>query len=257
MTPQGNVMSNVKTKVSAEEWRCRVELAACYRLMAHFGVRDLTYNHISARVEGEPGCMLLKPEDHFFEEVTASGLSKYKLDGTPMSYGAEPLSGPVMTIHAGILAAKPDIGCVMHTHTPANIGVSSQEHGLLPISQHAVIFHNRIAYHDFKGFEMEDGMRNALLEDLGDKSVALMRNHGALVIAPTIAEAFVKHHFLEFACRGQVAALAGGTKILIPDEATAEFAARQMEIYKLTENGGRDWAACLRLADRLDSSFRL
>jgi ribulose-5-phosphate 4-epimerase/fuculose-1-phosphate aldolase len=199
--------------------------------------------------------MLVKPEDYFFEEVTASCLGKYKLDGTPVSSGAAPLSGPVITIHGGVLEARPEIGCVMHTHTPANIGVSCQKHGLLPISQHAVIFHNRISYHDFKGFEMEGGMRNALLNDLGSNSVVLMRNHGALVIAPSIAEAFLKHHFLEFACKGQVAALAGGTEIVIPDEATAEFAARQMEIYKLTENGGRDWAACLRLINRLDGSY--
>lgn len=253
MTTLSSVSSD---QMSTDEWRTRVDLAACYRLMAHFGVNDLTYNHISARVPGEPDCMLIKPEDQFFDEVTASGLGKYRLDGTPVSDGAVSQSGPVLTIHAGILLAKPEIGCVVHTHTPANIGVSSQKHGLLPISQHAVIFHNRIAYHEFGGFEMEDGMRNALLDDLGDKTVALMRNHGALVIAATVAEAFLKHHFLEFACRGQIAALAGGSEIVIPDERTAEFAARQMEIYKLTKNGGRDWPACLRLADRLDSSFR-
>lgn len=247
---------NAMDAISSQERQCRVDLAACYRLLAHYGVNDLTYNHISARVPGEPDMMLLKPEDYFFEEVTASSLGKYRLDGTPVSANAEPLSGPVLTIHAGILSARPEIGCVMHTHTPANIGVSTQKHGLLPISQHAVIFHNRIAYHDFGGFEMEDGMRNTLLEDLGDKCVALMRNHGALVIAPTIAEAFLKHHFLEFACKGQIAALAGGAEIVIPDERTAEFAARQMEIYKLTENGGRDWPGCLRLAERLDSSYR-
>lgn len=242
--------------MSPQERQCRIELAAAYRLLAHYGVNDLTYNHLSARIPGEPDMMLLKPEDYFFEEVTASSLGKYRLDGTPVSDNAEPVSGPVLTIHAGVLSARPEIGCVMHTHTPANIGVSTQKHGLLPISQHAVIFHNRIAYHDFGGFEMEDGMRNSLLDDLGDKSVALMRNHGALVIAPTIAEAFLKHHFLEFACRAQVAALAGGADIVIPEERVAEFAARQMEIYKLTENGGRDWPGCLRLAERLDPSFR-
>lgn len=252
----GNAASPMKG-VSPEEWKCRVELAACHRLLAHFGVEDLTYNHISARIPGQPDQMLIKPDDFIFRETSASTMWKYRLDGTPLGPGTGPMMETVKTIHAAVLEARPEINCVMHTHTPANIGVACQKRGLLPISQHAVIFYNRIAYHDFEGFELEPGMRNALLDDLGDKSVAIMRNHGALVIAPTIAEAFLKHHFLEFACRAQIAALAGGADIIVPDDETAEFAAAQMEKYKLTENGGKDWAACLRLADKLDASYRL
>ena len=231
--------------MSAEERTARIELAACYRLLAHFGVSDLTYNHLSARVPGEPDCLLIKSRTMMFEEVTASNLEKYRLDDPRLRGGAK-------VIHAGILQARPELNAVFHTHTPANMGVASQEHGLLMINQHAVSFYKRIAYHHFGGFEFDTEMRAPLLRDLADKRVALLRNHGALVCGRSIAEAFVSHHFLEMACKGQIAALAGGAKITLISDDVCERGARQFEE---ADPVAKDWDACLRLARRLDPAF--
>ncbi|MDB5839088.1 MAG: hypothetical protein JWQ23_1040 [Herminiimonas sp.] len=246
---------SVRESVSAEEWNARVELAACYRLMAHFGVSDLTYNHLSARVPGEPDRLLLKPRDFMFEEITASSLHKFDFDGNPFQEGPRNVGGGYV-IHAGILQARPDLNAVFHTHTTANMGVSSQKHGLLMINQHAVGFYNRIAYHDFSGFEFNLDQREPLIKSLGEKNVALLRNHGALVCGRSIRQTFVDNHYLEMACRGQIAALAGGTEVtLIPDH-VCEVGAEQYSKIDPKQAGGKDWGACLRLLERLYPDYK-
>lgn len=248
--------ADLADRVSPAEWQCRLQLAACYRLMAHLGVEDLTYNHISARIPDEPDAMLVKPHDYMFGEITASCLYKFKLDGTPVFGTDRRMPGALKVIHANLLELRPELACVVHTHTPANVAVSSQACGLLPISQHALMFYNRIAYHDFGGFEFNIEMKDPLARDLGDKYVAILRNHGVLVTAASIAEAYVKHHFLEMACRAQVAALAGGTKIVQPPPEVCEYAARQLEQGAVTVDGGKDWAACLRLVERIAPDYK-
>jgi ribulose-5-phosphate 4-epimerase/fuculose-1-phosphate aldolase len=248
---------SVRDQVSAEEWKTRVDLACAYRLIAHYYVSDLTYNHLSARVPGEDGHILIKPHNIMFEEVTASNLLKYDYDGNPVTAGAPKLKGGGLIIHAGILQARADVNVVFHTHTEANMGVSSQKFGLLTVNQHAMRFHNRIAYHDFKGFEFNLFMRDPLLKDIEGRRVALLRNHGSLVLAESVPEAFVTHHFLEFACRGQIAALSAGYENLtFPDEEACEFAAAQVEKEGRSLAGGKDWPACLRMAERLYPDFR-
>lgn len=246
----------VRETVSEAEWQVRVDLAAAYRLMAHFGVNDLTYNHLSARVPEEPDHLLIKAYDVMFDEVTASSLLKYDFEGNPLTDGVPKLKGGGLIIHAGLLKARRDINAVFHTHTPANMGVSAQKHGLLPINQHAMRFYNRIAYHDFKGFEFNLFMQDPLIRDLGDKKVALLRNHGSLVLGENVPAAFVTHHFLEMACQGQIAALAGGAEYVLPDPEACEYAARQVADAGASLAGAKDWPACLRLAERLDPSFR-
>lgn len=249
-----SINSSAKRKVSAEEWQARVDLAACHRLLSHYGVQDLTYNHLSVRVPGEPDKLLIKSNMEMFEEVTASSLLKFDFEGTPMQ-DSPPLRGGALVIHAGILKARPDLNAVFHTHTEANIGVSSQKNGLLMINQHAVKFYKRIAYHAFGGYEFNMSQRDPLVKSLGDKRIALLRNHGSLVCGRTIPEAFVDHQFLEIACRGQIAALAGGVEVtLIPDE-IAEFGASQVNVDDPAQAGMKDWDACLRLARRLDPLF--
>ncbi|MBM3486730.1 MAG: class II aldolase/adducin family protein [Alphaproteobacteria bacterium] len=249
--------SRVRDQVSEAEWKTRVDLAAAHRLLAHYGVQDLTYNHLSARVPDAPEHILIKPYAAMFEEVTASSLLKYDLEGKPVGGDYPNLIGGGLVIHAGMLNARRDVSAVFHTHTVANMGVSSQKHGLLPINQHAMRFYKQIVYHDFKGFEFDYAMRGVLEKDLGDKMVMMLRNHGVLVCGRSIAEAFVLHHFLETACRGQIAALSAGIdNIVLPDEAACEYARKQAEENAANLAGGKDWPACLRLAERLDPSFR-
>lgn len=244
-------------KASAAEWRARVELAACYRLLAHLGISDLTYNHLSVRVPGEPGHLLIKAPTMMFEEITASNLLKFDFDGAPLQ-DSPPLGGGGLVIHAGILKARPDLNAVFHTHSPANIGVSAQKHGLLMLSQHAVYFYGRLTYHDFGGFEFNMDQRDPLIRSLGRERVAILRNHGALVCGRTLPEAYIDHHFLEMACRGQIAALAGGADVNIMDEALCRTAAAQQQDRMEDPNkaAAKDWGACLRLADRLFPEYK-
>lgn len=245
---------SVRHTVSAEEWEARVELAACYRLLAHDGVNDLTYNHLSVRVPGEPDKLLIKSRTMMFDEVTASALLKYDLDGNPMQ-DSPPLLGGGLVIHAGILKARPDLNAVFHTHTPSNIGVAAQKHGLMMISQHALTFYGRIAYHDFGGFEFDLDQRDPLIASLAGHRIAILRNHGALVCGRTLPEAYVDHHFLEMACRGQIAALAGGADVHVLSEEICKRSAAQLQGPSGAGAGAKDWPACLRLARRLDPSF--
>jgi ribulose-5-phosphate 4-epimerase/fuculose-1-phosphate aldolase len=223
--------------------------------MDHFGVRDLTYNHLSARIPREPNAILIKPGDFMFGEVTASGLLKYDLNGTPSTGGTRPLGGGALVIHAGLMRLRPQVNAVFHTHTPANMAVSAQRRGLLPITQQAMLFHGRLSYHDFGGFEFEPGMEHLLDHDLGSNKIAVLRNHGLVIAAESVPEAFVMHHFFEMAAQAQIGALAGGADIIVPDDDRCRKAADMMDLIQATRNGGKNWAACLRLADRLFADY--
>ena len=249
--------SSLRDQVSEAEWQTRVELAAAHRLMAHFGIQDLTHNHLTARVPDAPHLFLIKPPDAMFDEVSASTLQKFDFDGNPQKDGASQLRGGGLIIHAGLFAARDDLNALFHTHTPAIIGVASQKDGLLPINQHGIRFHGQIAYHDFGGFEFDMDMRAPLVRDLGDKNIALLRNHGSLVCAASIGAAFVAHHNLEFACQAQLAAMTGGAELVLIAPEVRERIAKQTAANKdRLSGGGKDWVSCLRLADRIAPDFR-
>jgi ribulose-5-phosphate 4-epimerase/fuculose-1-phosphate aldolase len=248
---------SLRVQVSAEEWGVRVALAASYRLLAESGVSDLTYNHLSARVPGEPDNYLIKSEDELFDEVTASSLVKYNLRGDKLSNNPGHVSRGGLVIHAGILEARPDLGAVFHTHTPANIAVGAQKFGLLPLSQHSLRFYNRVGYHEFKGFEFDVEGRARLVADLGTNKVVIMRNHGVLVVGETVGETHVEHVLFETACRAQVAALSAGSvdRLSLVDEAAARMAAQQIEERWIISDAKRDWPALLRSLDRKGTNY--
>ena len=245
--------------VSAAEWETRLALAACYRLLAHTGVWDMTYNHLSARIPDAPNHYLIKGERQLFSQVTASSLVKYDLDGAKLTETPHSVSRGGLVIHAGVLEARSDINAVFHTHTEASMAVSAQKIGLLPITQHALRFYGFIAYHDFGGFEFDLDGRKRLNDDLAGKYVMIMRNHGALVTGRTIAEAYVEHHFLEYACRAQIGALAAGgiDGLIIPSDEVASHAAQQIRSRGPETEQGRDWGAMIELIDSIDDSYRV
>jgi ribulose-5-phosphate 4-epimerase/fuculose-1-phosphate aldolase len=211
---------SLKGRVSAEEWQARVECAALYRLVALHGWDDMIFTHISMRVPGPEHHFLINPYGLLFEEITASSLVKVDLEGNivaPTSYFINPAG---FTIHSAIHAAREDAKCVIHLHTDAGVGVSSQKEGLLPISQNALIVLPRLAYHDYEGIALNLDERERLVADLGDKQLFLLKNHGTLAVGENAADAFVAIFFLERACAQQVAALsAGKDKILVAPEA--------------------------------------
>lgn len=245
---------DVRARVSEAEWQARVELAALYRLVAHFRWTDAIYNHISMRVPDGDDTYLLNPFGLFYEEITASTLVKVGVDGTvlddPTGLG---INRAGFVIHGAIHAARHDVTCVIHTHTRAGCAVAAQEHGLLPISQYAATLTGHVAYHDFEGIAVNEAERERLVADLGDRNILILRNHGLLTCGRNPGEALMNMYAVERACEIQVSALAGGNVRHITPAAAAASGA----IYEsMSGDFSRDWEAMLRLADRIGSDFR-
>src|SRR4051812_4692733 len=202
----------LRERVSAEEWELRVNLAACYRLVARYGMTDLIYNHITARVPGREHHILINAYGMLYEEVTASSLIKVDLAGNIIDKDDHPYSvnAAGYIIHSAVHEARDDAQCVIHTHTPAGIAVSAMEEGLLPLSQTAMRFHGHVAYHDYEGPAFNRGEKARLVAHLGASNAMILRNHGLLVCAPSIPQAFNLIYWLEQARRIQVQILACG-----------------------------------------------
>ena len=246
----------VRERVSEEEWQLRCELAAAHRLVAHFVFVDMTYNHISVRVPGEPNHFLVKAENVFMEQVTASNLVKYDVDGKQVMESAYKASPAAYNVHAAVLKARPDIIAAVHTHSPANLAVSAQKHGLLPITQQAMRFYNRIAYYPN---EVDDTTREGtdkMAGVLGDKWVMIIENHGALVCGATLPEAYIYHHFFELACRAQVGALAGGGELITPSREVCEERAKKFGRIGVYDSKSRDWIASMALIEKLHPEYK-
>lgn len=255
----------VKNQVSAQEWETRVQLAACYRLAAHFGWTDLIYTHISAVVPGSDNQhFLLNPFGHTFDEITASSLVKIDLEGNKVDGSPHKVHKAGFVIHSAIHQARPDAACVLHSHTRAGMALSMLKCGLLPLSQHANLFYGQVAYHDSEGLSIDLDERASLQRDLGDKSVMILRNHGTLVAGSSIPMAFSMMSHLEKAMQAQMDAMATGQELTsTPHEvsqATCErgFTSRSVAEYQEGESplGRMEWPAMLRLLDRTDTSYR-
>jgi ribulose-5-phosphate 4-epimerase/fuculose-1-phosphate aldolase len=245
----------LKDRVSADEWAIRVDLAAAYRLVAHYGWDDLIFTHISARIPGPEHHFLINPYGMMFEEITASSLVKIDLDGNivePTPYHVNPAG---FTIHSAVHAAREDAHCVLHLHTTAGVAVSAQKNGLLPLNQTAMLVTSDLAYHEYEGVALDHDERPRLVADLGAKSVMLLRNHGTLSVGPTVAAAFLSMYFLERACATQVATLAGNVEIHWAAPEVQALVARQAE-YGRNQLDTLAWTPLLRLLDRKDPSFR-
>lgn len=251
--PGTRAMVGIGTDAADAEQAQRRQLAMAYRLLHRFGFDDLTYNHLSARLPGQAGRFVVKRDDELFEQVTASSLLVSGYHAVEPTNAAGKVSPGALVIHGAIMEARPEVNAVFHTHSPANMAVSAMRCGLLPLTQHAFIFHDRIAYHAFEGFEFEPHMREALVRDLKQADVMILRNHGVLVTGRTVPEAYFRHHYLEMACRAQVAAMAAGgiDQLVWPDDATCRHAASQMAARGTVDETGRDWRALTRLADSI------
>lgn len=248
---------SVRSRVSAEEWRARVNLAACYRLVAHFGWTDLIYTHISSRVPGEDGHFLINPFGLMFEEVTASSLVKIDFEGNTVLDSPFEINKAGFVIHSAVHMARHDVACVIHTHTVAGMAVCAQKDGILPISQNSMMFYgDHLAHHDYEGIAFDTEERDRLVADLGDRFVMLLRNHGLLTCGRTVGEAFEIMHNLEKTCAAQIAAQAGGGALSIPSKEVCEHTANQFWDYADKEPFGKSsWPAMLRLLDRHNPGY--
>jgi ribulose-5-phosphate 4-epimerase/fuculose-1-phosphate aldolase len=246
------------------EWETRVDLAACYRLVDLYGMCDLHLNHISARVPGAHEHFLINPFGMMYEEITASSLIKIDLAGNIIA-NANPeytINLPGYVIHSAIHAARPDVGCVLHTHTNAGMAVSTLKCGLLPLTQTAMRW-SRIAYHDFEGVVVDLGERERLAQNLGDCEVMILRNHGLLAVGSTVGAAFNNIYRLERACQTQLLAMACNTEIAMPGADVIARANAQLSMSPTRDAAGRqrphgsmEWPALKRMLDRRDPSYR-
>ena len=257
-SPAIKVVRSVREQVSPEEWQTRVDLAACYRLTAMYGMTEMIANHISCRVPGAHDQFLINPYGMLYEEINASCLIKVDLDGNTLfnasDYGVNTAG---FVIHSAIHMARHDVDCVAHTHTPAGMAVSAMECGLLPLAQTSMRFLH-IGYHDFEGIADDVGERERLVRDLGNHEAMILRNHGLLVVGRTVPGAFSILYRMERACEIQVMALSCNTKLVYPprDVLQATFDKVRPDPNKPNRNGDLAWPALLRKLDRVDTSYR-
>lgn len=248
---------SLKGKVSEAEWQARCELAACYRLVDKFGMSDMIYNHITARVPGGEEHVLINLYGLLYKEITASSLAKIDLDGKVI---AKPdtdytinVSGYV--IHGCIHRARAEVKCVMHTHTRAGMAVSAMECGLLPMTQTSIRFVGHIGYHDFQGPAIDKAEQELLVRDLGPHDAMVLRNHGLLSCGATIQQAFNTMYQLELSCRSQVDAMSSGAKLTLPDAATLAKTAHLYQPGTRRPYGVLEWHALMRMLDAEQDGF--
>ena len=247
---------SVRDQVSKEEWGTRVNLAACYRLMAEFGMVEMIANHISARVPGTHDQFLINPYGMLYEEMTASSMIKIDIDGNILfnatDYG---INQAGYVIHSAVHAARHEVDCIIHTHTLAGMAVSAMKSGILPIAQSSMRFTD-IAYHDYEGVALRLDERERLVKTLGDREAMVLRNHGLLTVGPSIPECFNNMFRLERACQLQVMTLSCNTEIQLPPNEVVDYTKHQMNPSTRRRWGMLEWPALLRKLDRTDVSYQ-
>ncbi len=246
---------SLKDQVSPEEWQLRVDLAACYRLVAAYGWSDLIFTHISARIPGPEHQFLINPYGLLFEEITASSLIKIDQAGNKRSTSEHPVNPAGFVIHSAVHAVREDAACVLHTHTRAGVAVSAQACGVLPISQQSTFVLASLGYHTYEGVALRDDEKPRLQTDLGAAKHLMLRNHGLLVVGSSIPEAFLLMYNFESTCQIQIAAQAGGTLTQV-DPRIIDGVGQAMRAQTDGLGGAFAWPAMLRKLDRIDSSFR-
>jgi ribulose-5-phosphate 4-epimerase/fuculose-1-phosphate aldolase len=246
------------------EQRLREELAACYRLVAHFRMTDLIFTHISVRIPGPEHHFLINPYGLMFDEITASNLVKIDLDGNAVEPSPYPVNPAGFVIHSAVHAAREDAQCVLHTHTRSGCAVATLKCGLLPVNQISLEFYGRVAYHDYEGVALDMSEQQSLVQDIGDKPVLMLRNHGLLTVGETVGQAFMRMYYLEKACDIQLATMAAG-ELVLPSAEVCVYTERQfndpgrpLEEGELNDPDAMQlaWAALLRMLDRVAPGYR-
>ena len=248
-------IASLKEVVSQEEWQLRVDLAACYRLIALYGWSDLVFTHVSARVPGPEHHFLINPYGLMFDEITASSLVKVDQQCNQQHDSPFRVNPAGFTIHSCIHAARQDVGCVLHTHTRAGVAVSAQKAGVLPISQQSTFVLASLAYHAYEGVALREEEKDRLVADLGDKTFFMLRNHGLLTVGRSVAEAFLAMYTFENTCRIQIDALAGGGELVPVNPAILEGMPQVMKTVTAGQGANIAWPALIRKLDRTNPSY--
>lgn len=248
-------MSSVKQHVSEQEWKARVDLAAAYRMVAHYGWDDLVFTHISARVPGPEHHFLINPYGMMFDEVTASSLVKVNLQGEKVMASDYNINPAGFVIHSAVHEAREDAQCVMHLHTTAGIAVSTQKEGLLPLSQQSLFALSSMSYHEYEGVALNPDEKKRLVADLGSTNFMILRNHGLLTCADSIADAFLGMFLLQRSCEIQLQAQASGQELIpIPEQILAGIRAQAKQVTR-SAGGALAWPGILRKLDRTNPGY--
>jgi ribulose-5-phosphate 4-epimerase/fuculose-1-phosphate aldolase len=254
---------SLQHQVSPEEWQLRVDLAACYRLVAEFGWSDLVFTHISARLPaGEDGQdpgqdqFLINPYGLMFDEITASSLVRIDTEGNKLDDSPFPVNPAGFTIHSAIHTARDDAACVLHVHSLNGVAVSAQKDGLLPLSQQSIFILASLGYHDYEGVALKEDEKPRLVADLGAKRYLMLRNHGLLTVAKSIPDAFLQMYLFESACTIQIRAQSGGGELVRIPDAIIAGARQQARDVTRAQGGMLAWPALLRRLERKDPSYR-
>lgn len=254
--PTAITRPGLRESIAPEEWALRVDLAACYRLVARFGWSDLVFTHISARVPGEHDRFLINPYGMLFDEISASSLVKVDAEGRIVDGSPWPVNPAGFTIHSAVHAARPDVQCVLHTHTVNGVAVSAQAGGLLPVSQQSIFVLAGLGYHDYEGVALRDDEKPRLVRDLGERSFLMLRNHGLLTVGASVGDAFLSMYVFESACAIQVRAQSGGGELVRIHPQILAGAQQQAAQVTKSLGGALAWPGLLRMLDRADPSFR-
>ncbi|MCA1386359.1 MULTISPECIES: class II aldolase/adducin family protein [unclassified Bradyrhizobium] len=243
--------------VDTREWEIRCDLAAAYRLIAHFGMDDLIFTHLSARLPGKEHRFLLNPYGMMFDEITASSLVVVDPEGHAVEKAeVSEINSAGFTIHSAVHMNRHNAQCVMHTHTLAGMAVAAQDQGLLPLNQISMELFGRVAYHDFEGIADDLEERERLARDLGDKDAMILKHHGLLTVGRSVAEAFFNMYYLDQSCRIQIAATQGGQKVSLPPDEVVAHTMEQSNRYRESPTfASRTWAALKRRLDRISPGY--
>jgi ribulose-5-phosphate 4-epimerase/fuculose-1-phosphate aldolase len=238
--------------MSEAEWKMRIDLAACYRIADQNHMSKVVWNHITARIPGE-NCFLINRFGLRYDEITASNLLKVDSDGNPIDGTIEELNVTGYVIHGAIHDARPDVVCVMHTHSRGGQVIAALQCGLLPLCQEAMLFYESLAYHDYEGISDDLSERDRLARDLGAMDQMVLRNHGLLTVGRTIGEAYWRMYQLERVCALQVEVLSTGQPYVLPPREVCVSAHQQSMRY---QPGLHEWPALVRKLDQEGSDYR-
>src|SRR5476651_1541325 len=253
MNKHAKIEGKIPAGISQGEWQARIDLAAVYRLTAHYSWDDVIYNHSSMRVPGEPRMFLMKKHELLYTEVTASNLVKVNMDEDLDEKSG--VNRPGFTLHGGVLSARPDVNCAVHVHTEDGMALAGLKHGLRMVSQQAIRYYQRVGYHAYEGITEDFDERARINKDLGKNRAMILHNHGLLTVGKTAREAFVLMKALLAAAEIQLTLEATGSELI---EVQPEVCAKTAEQYEHHDagRGSADWAAYLRLLDGIDTSYR-
>jgi ribulose-5-phosphate 4-epimerase/fuculose-1-phosphate aldolase len=248
-------MNSLQSTVPVPEWRTRVDLAACYRLVAHYGWDDLIFTHISARVPGPETHFLINPYGLMFDEITASSLVKIDLEGNKAANSPYDINPAGFTIHSAVHGARDDAHCVLHLHTLAGVAVAAQRDGLLPISQQSLFPLSGLSYHAYEGLALNPEEKGRLVADLGQNNFMILRNHGLLTCGEMVADAFLHMYILQRACEVQVMAQGGGGQLIPVPQAIVGGIQAASKLVTRAAGAQLSWPGLIRKVDRIDPGY--